>query len=141
MKKTIIVPLTLILVIGLFGCANMTGGKSSAVSASHPAPIVVMGTPMVPLDNKAEAVIMGAGFQPGQEVFLLITDANGIKSDIEYALKPVPKANAAGTWSTTWSCGRYVKKKLVKEGAYVITVTDTKYEPLAHVPVTFYMAK
>lgn len=39
MKKTIIVPLTLILVIGLFGCANMTGGKSSAVSASHLLPL------------------------------------------------------------------------------------------------------
>ena len=100
-----------------------------------------MGTPMVPLDKKATAVIMGTGFQPGQEVYLLITDANGVQSDIEYALKPLPKADATGAWSTTWSCGRYVQKKLVKAGAYVITVTDTKYEPLASVPVTFYQAK
>ncbi len=141
MKKTLIGLLTLILVIGLFGCANMTGSKGSAVSALPPAPTVAMGTPLVPLDKKAKAVIMGAGFQPGQEVYLLITDANGVQSDIEYALKPVPKADAAGAWSTTWSCGRYIKKKLVKEGAYVITVTDTKYKPLAYVPVTFYKAK
>lgn len=120
MKKTLMGPLTLILVIGLLGCANMTDSKSSAVSARSPAPTVVMGTPLVPLDGKAQAVIMGAGFQPGQEVYLLITDVNGIQSDIEYALKPLPKADAAGAWSTTWSCGRYVKKKLVKEGAMCV---------------------
>lgn len=141
MKKTLIGSLTLILIIGLFGCANRTGGKGSVESAMPSGPTVVMGTPRVPLDNEAEAVIKGAGFQPGQEIFLLITDANGIQSDIEYALNPIPKADAAGAWSTTWSCGRYVKKKLVKEGAYVITAVNTKYEPLASAPVTFYKAK
>ncbi len=137
MKKTLIGMLTLILVIGLFGCAQMTGSKSNA----DPAPTIVMGTPKVPLDNKATAVILGVGFQPGQEVYILITDANGVQSDIEYALKPVPKADEAGTWSTTWSCGRYVKKKLVKEGAYTITAVNTMYEPLASAPITFYKAK
>jgi len=141
MKKTLIGPLTLILVIGLFGCAHMSDSKGSAESALPLAPTVAMGTPMVPLDSKAEAVIMGAGFQPGQEVFLVITDANGILSDIEDTLKPLPKANAAGAWSTTWSCGRFVKKKLVTEGAFVITVTDPQYVPLAYVPVTFFKTK
>ena len=134
MKKTFIGLLTLILIIGLFGCANMTGGKSATASGAT----LAMGTPRVPLDGKAEAVIMGKGFQPGQEVFLVITDANGVQSDIEYALKPVPKADAAGAWSTTWSCGRYVKKKLVKEGTFVITAVNTKYEPLASTEVTFF---
>ena len=141
MKKTLTGSLTLILMIGLFGCANMTGGKSSSQTAMPPGPTVVMGTPQVPLDNEAEAVIMGTGFQPGQEIYLLITDANGIQSDIEYALKPIPKADASGAWSTTWSCGRYVKKKLVKEGAHVITAVNSKYEPLASAQVTFYKAK
>ena len=134
MKKTFIGLLTLILIIGLFGCANMTGGKSATASGAT----LAMGTPRVPLDGKAEAVIMGKGFQPGQEVFLVITDASGVQSDIEYALKPVPKADAAGAWSTTWSCGRYVKKKLVKEGTFVITAVNTKYEPLASTEVTFF---
>ena len=134
MKKTFIGLLTLILIIGLFGCANMTGGKRATASGAT----LAMGTPRVPLDGKAEAVIMGKGFQPGQEVFLVITDANGVQSDIEYALKPVPKADAAGAWSTTWSCGRYVKKKLVKEGTFVITAVNTKYEPLASTEVTFH---
>ncbi len=134
MKKTFIGLLTLILIIGLLGCASMTGGKSATASGAT----LAMGTPRVPLDGEAEAVIMGKGFQPGQEVFLVITDANGVQSDIEYALKPAPKADAAGAWSTTWSCGRYVKKKLVNEGTFVITAVNTKYEPLASTEVTFY---
>ena len=86
----------------------------------------------------AGAELATEGFQPGQELYLLIIDANGVQSDIEYALKPIPKANAAGAWSTTWSCGRYVKKKLVKEGTFAITAVNTKYEPLASTEVTFY---
>jgi hypothetical protein len=42
---------------------------------------------------------------------------------------------------TTWSCGRYIARKLVKEGAYTITVTDSDYNVLAHAPVAFYKAK
>jgi len=134
MKKTLLGLLMFVLIIGLIGCANMSGSKS----ADSPGPSVVMGTPEVPLDKKAEAVIMGKGFQPGQEVYILVTDANGIQSDIEYALKPIPKADAAGEWTTTWSCGRYVRKKLVKEGSHVLTVVSTNYEPLATTEVTFY---
>ena len=131
MKKITIGLLALILSIGLLGHVSVAGAE----------PTVVMGTPRVPLDKKAEAVIMGKGFQPGQEVFILITDANGIQSDIEYALKPIPKADADGAWTTTWSCGRYVRKKLVKEGAHVLTVVSTQYEPLASTKVTFYKKK
>lgn len=134
MKTTLTGLMTLILILGFWGCASTSGGKSATASGAT----IVMGTPRVPLDKEAEAVIMGKGFQPGQEVFLVITDANGVQSDIEYALKPIPKADAAGAWSTTWSCGRYVQKKLVKEGTFVITAVSTKYEPLASAQVTFY---
>jgi len=84
---------------------------------------------------------VGTGFKPGQEVSLLFTDVNEVQSDIGYALKPQPKANKIGAWVTTWSCGRYISKKLIKEGAYSITVADTDYNLIDHAPVAFYKAK
>ena len=71
----------------------------------------------------------------------MFTTADGIEADIGYALKPQPKSNKLGAWVTTWSCGRYISKKLIKEGAYAITVADSDYNSLAHTPVAFYKAK
>ena len=109
--------------------------------AGELAPRLVVVSPMVKMDKKATICILGSGFTPGQELALLITDVDGVPSDIGGALKPVPKANERGAWYTTWSCGRFIDKKLVKEGAYAITVTDGDYNPLAHVPVAFYKAE
>jgi hypothetical protein len=62
-----------------------------------------------------------------------------VQSDIGYALKPVPKPDKTGSWTTTWSAGRYVARKLVnpKGGAYKIIVTDNEYNPIAHSAVFF----
>jgi len=43
-----------------------------------------------------------------------------------------------GTWSTTWSAGRFVSKKLIKKGAYTIQATDADYNPITMAPVNFY---
>lgn len=43
---------------------------------------------------------------------------DGVQSDIGYAVTPAPVADAKGNWTTTWSYGRFVKKKLVAEGDY-----------------------
>jgi hypothetical protein len=143
MRKVVYGLIAVIMVFGLVGCATMgtepSGAQQQALSA--PTPIVVVASPMVKMDKKATVSIVGSGFTPGQELALLITDANGVHSDIGDALKPEPKANESGAWYTTWSCGRFISKKLVKEGAYAITVTDTDYNPLAHAPVAFYKAK
>jgi hypothetical protein len=108
---------------------------------AQPGPTVMVATPMVKMDKKAKMSIVGTGFKPGQEVSLLFTTMDGVQSDIGYALKPKPVANKVGAWATTWSCGRYIARKLVKEGAYTITVTDSDYNVLAHAPVAFYKAK
>ena len=145
MKKLLYTLLAVVFIVSLAGCAAMGIGKGTAketvAAPSTPNTKVVMGTPMVKMDKKAQAVIMGAGFQPGQEVSLLFTDVDGVQADIGYALKPEPKANKIGAWVTTWSCGRYVAKKLIKEGAYVITVTDSDYNVIDTTPVSFYQAK
>jgi hypothetical protein len=143
MRKVVYGLIAVIMVFGLVGCATMgtepSGAQQQALSA--PTPIVVVASPMVKMDKKAKITIVGTGFQPGQEVSLLFTDVDGVQSDIGYALKPQPKANKIGAWVSTWSCGRYISKKLIKEGAYAITVADSEYNIIAHAPVAFYKAK
>ncbi|MFB0508398.1 MAG: hypothetical protein ACETWT_16870, partial [Thermodesulfobacteriota bacterium] len=106
-----------------------------------PGPTVMVATLMVKMDKKAKMSIVGTGFKPGQELSLLITTIDGVQSDIGHALKPSPVANETGAWVTTWSCGPYIAKKLIKEGAYTLMVTDSEYNVLAHAPVAFYKAE
>ena len=141
MKKLLYALTTVVIMIGLVGLSPSLVMDTATAQATSPGPKVAMGTPMVKMDKKAQAVIMGTGFQPGQEVSVLFTDVDGVQADIGYALKPEPKANKIGAWVTTWSCGRYVAKKLIKEGAYVITVTDSDYNVIDITPVSFYQAK
>ncbi|UCG63909.1 MAG: hypothetical protein JSW12_14755, partial [Deltaproteobacteria bacterium] len=118
-----------IMIVSLAGFTALVPAKAEAGGL---APKVMVANPMVKMDKKATITIVGTGFQPDQEVSLLFTDVDGVQSDIGYALKPQPKANTIGAWVTTWSCGRYISKKLIKEGAYAITVTDGDYNILAH---------
>ncbi|MFH1489967.1 MAG: hypothetical protein ABII06_13775 [Pseudomonadota bacterium] len=131
MKKTLGV---LTAVIFLFiGCSSLGTGKSQEGGMK---PSVEMAGP-VKLDKKAKTMIKGKGFKPGQEVYVVFTDKNGIESDIGYALKPAPKADDKGNWSTSWNCAHFVAKKLVKEGEFKLTVTDMDYNPLARTMVRF----
>ena len=142
MKRVIYGLMAVIVVVGLVGCATMgVGEKGAEEGLVQPGPTVMVATPMVKMDKKAKVSIVGTGFKPGQEVSLLFTTADGVQADVGYALKPKPVANKTGAWVTTWSCGRYIARKLVKEGAYTITVTDSDYNVLAHAPVAFYKAK
>ena len=131
MKKTMSIVTAVIFLF--IGCSSMGTGKGQGGGMK---PSVEMTGP-VKLDKKAETMIKGKGFKPGQELYVVFTDKNGIESDIGYALKPEPKADGAGNWTTTWSCGRFVARKLVKAGEFKLTVTDTDYNPLASTMVEF----
>jgi len=138
MKKSFFILLSIVMVVALFafsGCATLKGEKAGAPA---PGPVVVVATPHVALDNKAEVVVMGTGFQPGKEIVLLFTDANGVLTDIGSTLKPELKVDATGTWGTTWAAGGYIKSKLIKKGACTITAADNEYNPIALAPVNFY---
>ena len=143
MKKLLYALISVIMMVGFLGCATMgtepSGAQQQALSA--PTPIVAVASPMVKMDKNATISMVGSGFTPDQEINLVFIDVNGVESDIGYALKPQPKPNESGAWHTTWSCGRYISGKLIKEGAYTIIVTDSDYNPLAHAPVAFYKAK
>jgi hypothetical protein len=114
-------------------------GISALCSAGDLGPMVTMGTPLVKMSKKSQVVIMGTGFKPGQEINVLFVSPDGLQSDIGYALKPTPKPDKTGSWTTTWSAGRYVARKLInpKGGAYKIIVTDNEYNPIAHSAVFF----
>ena len=145
MRKVVYGLMAVIMVFGLVGCATTGPGKTGAeeglTAQSKPGPTVVVANPNVKMSKKAMVTVVGAGFQPGQTVSLLFTTTDGVQADIGYALKPQPKANKIGAWVTTWSAGRYISKKLIKEGAYTITVADSEYNIITHAPVTFYKAK
>lgn len=126
--------------IALAGCATTKTEKAEAApkAAAALGPVVVVATPHVAMEKKTEVVVMGTGFKPGKEITLLITDADGVLTDIGSAMKPEPKVDASGTWASTWDVSEYVKNKLVQKGVYAITVADSDYNPIAVAPVNFF---
>lgn len=114
------------------------GANVEADSGSSPLAPIISATPMVKLSKNAEVFIVGSGFKPGQEIVLVYTDPTGVPANIGYALKPKPVADGKGEWATTWDCGRYVSRKLIKEGVTSIKVTDDEYNVLAHDSIFFY---
>lgn len=92
----------------------------------------------VKMSKKAKVTINGKGFNPGQEVTLLFATQDGVETDIGYALKPAPKADRSGSWSTSWDCVRFIRKKLIQVGRpYKITATNREYIPITHTFVSF----
>ena len=102
-------------------------------------PSIIVDTPKVKMSKKAQVIIKGENFMPGQEVRILFTDADGVKTDIGNSLKPSPVADQNGSFNTTWSCGRYISKKLVKKGVSTLTITDVNYILITEGFVAFYI--
>lgn len=127
--------IAIIVVMGMVGLTALVYNKATA---DELAPKAIVATPFVKMGSKVNVVVMGTGFKPGEEVRLLFTSADGVQADIGYALKPAPKANKIGSWVTVWNASRYVKRKIIKGGAYTITVVDSDYNVLTHAPVAFY---
>jgi len=142
MKKSLYSLLSISLVISIItlsGCATLMGEKSDAAKAKGAlGPVIVVATPHVAMEKKTDVVVMGTGFQPGKEIAFLITDADGVLTDITSAMKPEPKADKSGTWASTWNASDYVKSKLIKKGVYVITAADSEYNAIALAPVNFF---
>jgi hypothetical protein len=133
MKKGIGLTVMMVLVFGGFSFLYSHGS-----AAGQAAPTVELSGP-VKMSKKASVPIQGKGFKPGQAVGIILTDKDGIQTDIGYALKPEPKADEFGNWSTIWKCGDF--GKLVKpDTAYTLTVTDMDYNPLASTTVSFVKA-
>lgn len=121
----------------LFLAAFLVLGHGSTGMGQQAQPTVEVSGP-IKMDKAALATIAGKGFQPGQEINILFIAEDGAQSDISFSLKPSPKADASGVWSTTWEAGEFVAQKLVKGGgSYKLTVTDSEYNPIAQTSVAF----
>lgn len=94
--------------------------------------------------SKTEVFIYGSGFAPGTEVFTIISDSNGVLTDITI---PAAKrrdgggtvyplvANADGAWATNWRIGRFTRKGVGGEGMFSLQVMDTSFNTLATTPI------
>ena len=139
MKKDIWV---LIVAMVIWGISNGCTGPQKTVVEEGLTPKVVASPAVIKLDKKATVTFLATGLPPGQEFNVITVTADGIKTDITSSLDPDPIANDQGAWISVWKdCGRFISRKLIKEGVYTITVTDGEYNPLAHVPVAFYSEK
>jgi hypothetical protein len=131
MKQLTQIFLAMVLVLGIIGCA--TAEKKPDL----PGTLEVL-TPVVNMSNKETDVkLKGTGFTPDQEVMILFTDVNGIRTDVGWAVDPQPKADANGMWATTWDAKRFMQRKLIKEGTYTIAVTDAEYNEIDSQTIQF----
>ena len=129
MKKNLVFGLMALMITALIGCAGL-GDRTKTTFRMDAEKIVK-------LDKKGAAQITGNGFIPGSEVILLFVTDDGVQSDIGYALEPAPRADNDGSWITTWSYGRFVKKKMVKEGKYLISAVDEDFNVLCEASIEF----
>lgn len=131
MQKILGMLLVALITIGLTACSALNFNDSSG-------PKITSGI-TAKLDKSGKVDISGTEFPAGEEVHLLFTTDDGVQSNIGYALDPQPVAGKDGAWTSTWSYGRFVKKKLVKEGSYVIVAVDDDYNSIAQESIKFTM--
>jgi hypothetical protein len=89
------------LVVVLVGFLTASG---EAQDTKAPGPSVVVANPLIKMTKDAKAVIIGAGFKPGEEIRVLFVPLDGVITDIGFALQPDPVPNKHGNWVATWSC-------------------------------------
>jgi hypothetical protein len=82
-----------------------------ALQAAAGPKVIIEPSSVLKLSSKTKVTIMGSGFEPGQEVRLLITQSDGSRTDIGDGLDPEPVANEDGVWATAWTVGRCSHKK------------------------------
>ena len=128
------VALILSLVIGLL---VVSGSNLLAASAGgNPGPKVVVTPSAAPLSSKAQVVLMGSGFQPGQEINLVVHAKGQLRTNINDLVDTLPVPDEGGAWVTGWTLGRYTRfvSKMGEEGMYTLEVTDADYNVLTTAP-------
>jgi hypothetical protein len=137
MKKAVVKWWLVLFIVGLnvFAESNLPWDKECL--AAGPQPMMMAATPVIKSSEISNVILMGTGFKPGEDIYLHIVTMDGQQADITYALKPTPKADKTGTWSTTWNAKDYVQTKLVTDGAYKITVTDIDLRLMTHTLIFF----
>ncbi len=139
MKKSILVLITVIAIIGLMAGTGIASGDSDMGND----PTLVIATPVSELGEPV--TILGSGFHPGETIYLVI-DTGDSRIDIEYGLASgvSPVANDAGAFIAAWEPGRIASRVIASgrggpgAGAYAILATDTDYVTLTTTPIAFW---
>jgi hypothetical protein len=112
------------------GCGQGASGTSVKAKAS---PKLTVSPSPVPYERKAKVTISGSGFAPNQELELQIP-IGGVPSDISAMVKPTPKTNQQGSFSTHWILDNEIRGKLLEPTAYTLEVLNTDGKVLAKAP-------
>lgn len=97
-------------------------------------PVVAISPNPVPFDRKAKVMIAGAGFEPNQEVRLIIVTGGGL-TGITYLVKPAPVANEFGAFASEWTPGRMLRT--LEPTAYTLRIVDENGTVLTQAPLAF----
>ena len=89
----------------------------------------------VPFASSSVVWVYGSGFEPEQEVQILIKDSTGVLADITSGGGSVWPliANDQGAWATKWTIGRFTRAGA--EGQYSLTIVDSEFNVLATAPI------
>lgn len=141
--KNISTPMTAalgsLLLVSALGCSQ--GGRSemnasgTSMKAMSHAKVTISPSP-VPYRRKVKVTISGSGFAPHQELELLMP-IGGVPSDISTMVKPKPKTDANGAFSTVWILNNEIRGHLLEPTTYTLEVSNSDGEVLARTPFVF----
>lgn len=123
----------LFLVVFLAG-TGCTTGRQEAMAGGGPK--VTISPNPAEYKRKVEVKIAGSGFQPKQQLGLLIV-MGGVPSDISGLVEPQPVTNEKGEFSTVWKIDREIRKKILSPTSHTIEVVDQDWKPLAKATLSF----
>jgi len=116
------------------GCSQAEHGamKDAKMPAKAMSNAKVMISPSpVPYQSKVKVTISGNGFAPNQDLELLIPIGE-VLTDISSLVKPKPKTDGKGAFSTEWVLNNEIK--LMQPKQYTLEVSNTEGETLAKAP-------
>lgn len=120
--------------LGCGGSSNMRAKEAMKASMKAMTDPKVMVSPSpVPYERKTKVTISGSGFAPNQELELLIP-IGGIPSDISSMVKPAPKTDAHGAFSSVWVLDNEIRGKLLEPTQYTLEISNSKGDVLAKTP-------
>ena len=119
--------------------SGIFSGARAADNMGQPAPKVVVWPAVMKLHSGTNMLIMGSGFDPGQELYVLFPAGDGTVSNIVAYLKPTPEpgmgitADERGNLVYAFNIGRLERVGI--EGVVDLSITDLSYNVLATTPV------
>ena len=140
MKRLIIIVVSLVVLLTLAGGGTglILGAQTTDTDVQ---PTVTVWPPVVELNAKTSLVILGSGFEPGQELYILLRAAGGTTSNLVDWVKPTPDPGNGvavdewGNFASVLTLSRL--ERLQSEGVYSFIFTDMNFKTLTTAPVGF----